>query len=177
MEISDELVPYVESKSDENVVYINFGENLKNEVSNLELGSIIHKLFEIEISIGNAEEKIGDILDNTYSRNIEESHLIELLEKFRVSNLYSRIKKSDKVYTEVPIMFKFENNYLNGKIDLVFYENGTWIIVDYKTCEFGQPKKDLYNIYSPQLRMYKESWRKVSKCDDIKTEILFIEKK
>ena len=80
-------------------------------------------------------------------------------------------RNSKAVYTEVPFSFKVltggsfggqdftQDTYVNGIIDLVFKENGQWIVVDYKTYEETESSHDLHRLYEPQLNAYKDVWQ------------------
>ena len=50
-----------------------------------------------------------------------------------------------------------------GVIDLAFWENGGWVIVDYKTDRTElRPIPELVNRYSPQVKSYADTWQSIT---------------
>ena len=52
---------------------------------------------------------------------------------------------------------------LNGVIDLVFLEPDGWIIEDYKTDEINGGLQSFIDYYTPQVKVYTESWEKITR--------------
>jgi len=177
-EVSEEIMGNIDELVNKNSIKIKVNFNEKTEVVNMQLGTIVHKLFETEIKEpDNMEYVINEILDNTQLYELTFDILQGIVEKFRKSEIYERIKKSEKAYTEVPISVKDENNvYTTGIIDLIFKENDNWVIVDYKTCDKSHSKVDLYKKYMAQIGIYKTAWEKVTGSSGTKIELCFVEK-
>jgi ATP-dependent exoDNAse (exonuclease V) beta subunit len=70
-----------------------------------------------------------------------------------------------------------QDTYVNGIIDLVFKEDGKWIIMDYKTYAETEASHDLRKIYEPQLSAYKDVWGNLTGEDVGEAEIFFIMKR
>jgi ATP-dependent helicase/nuclease subunit A len=47
--------------------------------------------------------------------------------------LLERARLASRVHREYPILFPHEGRLMEGVIDLAFVENGSWVIVDFKT--------------------------------------------
>ena len=85
------------------------------------------------------------------------------------SGLWQRARASLQCLTEVPFEIWFENGphgqggptLLRGAIDLVFREEGGWVLVDYKTDRIpaGGPES-LAERYRPQVRLYAQCWER-----------------
>jgi ATP-dependent helicase/nuclease subunit A len=154
-------------------------------------GKAVHEVLEYLLSMRPSDEILLSFIVYALEKNnlplYRKEELFELIQKFGNSELYSRIIKSEKILTEVPFNFKITaeeplykqlitNNtdirtnelspiLLNGIIDLVFYEEGGWIIVDYKTdCpEYEKDFEYLKNKYQPQIDVYEYVWEKLSR--------------
>lgn len=99
----------------------------------------------------------------------EESASLDLrqLSEFFASDLYSRIKKSDRVRREQKFLIKKsdaaldderlmeynDNSMLQGIADCMFEEDGEIVLIDYKT-DRGASEKTLAERYDLQLRLY-----------------------
>jgi ATP-dependent helicase/nuclease subunit A len=91
------------------------------------------------------------------------------IEKYLKSDLFARIKKSDKVYREQPFVLKksatiLESEYESGEIliqgiiDLLFEENGEIVLVDYKSGGSSYSDEALVKAkYEKQINLYKEA--------------------
>ncbi|MFP4662600.1 MAG: UvrD-helicase domain-containing protein [Halanaerobiales bacterium] len=122
-----------------------------------------------------------------------------LINKFKQSRLWQRILQSDKVLTEVPFSLKIDpddqlyqklyqnieiNNdknasstpiILSGIIDLVYREDNSWVIVDYKTDHVEDPEdiEKLSEIYSGQVEIYAAVWNKIT-GEEIKEQEIYL---
>ncbi len=126
------------------------------------------------------------------------NELSEMVQRFRESDLYNRVKMAAQSFTEVPFNLKIEPAdpfyqelafresgegragetpiIMTGIIDLVFQEPEGWVIVDYKTdCPVN--KRDyakLRQLYQKQISVYKTIWHKISQETVKETLIYFI---
>jgi len=85
------------------------------------------------------------------------------------SGLWQRARASLHFLTEVPFEIWFENGphgqggptLLRGAIDLVFREEGGWVLVDYKTDRIpAAGPESLAERYRPQVRLYAQCWER-----------------
>ncbi|MBN1299029.1 MAG: UvrD-helicase domain-containing protein [Actinobacteria bacterium] len=84
-----------------------------------------------------------------------------LVNEFLKSDLLQRLENAPLKYFEVPFAYNRDGQIMHGIIDLVFKENGGWVIVDYKTDDFEKdPARKL--AYIKQLQIYKEYWEKIT---------------
>lgn len=166
------------------------GEEVALKSDRLEIGTIIHRLFEVAIK---HEEALPDTIDAIAEAGKDSFITKDFLEatanKFKNSDLYKRVKKSDAVYTEVPFSYKIlansdyagktfeQDTYASGIIDLVFKENGEWIIYDYKTYAETESSHDVQKMYEPQLHAYKEAWEKITNERVSETNFYFVMKR
>ena len=102
----------------------------------------------------------------------EADEAIVLIDRVRKSDLWKRVEESKERHTEVPFAMAIDgqeigqaegNCLLDGVIDLVFRENGKWVIVDYKTDRVVGDLEPYMNYYSPQVKLYAKAWEKLSK--------------
>ena len=102
----------------------------------------------------------------------EADDAIALIDRVRKSDLWKRVEGSKERHTEVPFAMAVDGKaigqaegdcLLEGVIDLVFRENGKWVIVDYKTDRVVGNLESYMNYYSPQVKLYAKAWEKLSK--------------
>ena len=166
------------------------GDEAQVRADRLETGTIVHKLLEILVKNESAlADTMDALLEKDKDDSITKAFLEGVIEKFKKRKLYDRIKKSDAVYTEVPFSIKVsagdsfagnnfdQDTYVNGLIDLVFKEEGEWIIIDYKTYEETETSHELRKVYEPQLRVYKDVWENLTSEVVGEAEIFFVMKR
>ena len=131
--------------------------------------------------------------------------VVKVINDFKESKLWTRIKQSENVLTEVPFKLKinkdkdlynfvkdnmnsieeevdFDNKkgdiILSGVIDLVFKEDDERVIVDYKTdrAEDDSEIKKLKEAYEPQVELYEKVWEDMSDSKIKEAEIKFVPK-
>ena len=94
--------------------------------------------------------------------------LLALVDAVRGSAVWHRAMKSSERYTEVPFAVNLaadegERDVLEGVIDLVFRENGHWVVADYKTDSGEDPEfEERVGRYRAQVDLYAECWERVT---------------
>ncbi|HLN93898.1 MAG TPA: PD-(D/E)XK nuclease family protein, partial [Thermoanaerobaculia bacterium] len=88
----------------------------------------------------------------------EASEVRRLVGKIVASDLFRRSAHAGRRLTELPVLFRDSAGFLvEGKIDLLFEERGSWVVVDYKTDRWGR-SADRDSLarerYTPQLQDY-----------------------
>jgi ATP-dependent helicase/nuclease subunit A len=99
-------------------------------------GSFIHEIFErIALPGGeNADDVIESAAVEFSMGQTERDEARTLLERFLRSDLFtSRIGKSKRILREMPFVVPYDGSLVEGAMDLVFTENGTPVIVDFKS--------------------------------------------
>ena len=91
----------------------------------------------------------------------ETDKLIDVIERFMNSDLWGRIDDVEEKYFEVPFALSEEVNVVYGVIDLVFKEDGKWVIADYKTDDF-EKDEERKKVYTKQVELYKKYWEEIS---------------
>ena len=94
--------------------------------------------------------------------------LLALVDAVRGSAVWHRAMESSERYTEVPFAVNLAadeggRDVLEGVIDLVFRENGHWVVADYKTDSGEDPEfKERVGRYRAQVDLYAECWERVT---------------
>ena len=94
--------------------------------------------------------------------------LLALVDAVRGSAVWRRAMESDERHTEVPFAVNLgaeggERDVLEGVIDLVFRENGRWVVADFKTDSGEDPGfEERVGRYRAQVELYAECWEKVT---------------
>jgi ATP-dependent helicase/nuclease subunit A len=88
---------------------------------------------------------------------------VETVQKVTQSDIWKRACRSERRFTEIPFQILKEDapvpTVLRGAIDLIFKENGGWVLVDYKTDVVSAKNMDaLVEKYRPQLQVYAGAW-------------------
>lgn len=92
---------------------------------------------------------------------------IQTVEAVASSPVWQRAMRSSKRFVEVPFVVKYAPDadssvprIVRGAIDLLFQEEGGWVIVDYKTDSAGADT--VAEKYRPQLEEYRRAWEQIS---------------
>ncbi len=136
-------------------------------------GNVIHRLLEIY-----GEQKPPDpyltvtrILDEENRSPDEAREVLDLLQQMEDTPFWKRLKASPRRMREVPVSGQLRDpenrdrmQTVSGIIDLVFAEDGGWVIVDYKSdhIENETHRDQLVRYYSPQIQIYRHFWQHLS---------------
>jgi len=114
-----------------------------------------------------------------------EQALATLLERTARSRLWRRALGARRVYCEVPFHYAEELGgeeiVVHGAMDLVFEEEGGWVIVDYKTDEPPTGKAlgrrgagERLRDYAEQLEAYSRAWERITGFRVVEKWLLFV---
>ncbi|MTI83940.1 MAG: hypothetical protein FH756_08530 [Firmicutes bacterium] len=136
-------------------------------------GRVMHRVLEAcaEKVPSNLELFVENILAEEERDAGEKTEVLNLVNGILKSSLWKRMLKSEKRFVEVPLSVKVETGeygfttetIVSGAIDLVFLEDGGWVLVDYKTdtVEDNDMLAELVEYYTPQVQMYKNFWEEM----------------
>ena len=103
----------------------------------------------------------------------EASEVRRLVAKLVASELFRRSGNAGRRLTEIPVLFRDSAGFLvEGKIDLLFEEDGEWIVVDYKTDRWksGSERDDLARErYASQLNDYAAAVRALGESAKVRS--------
>jgi len=159
-------------------------------------GSAVHRIFDYLIKEDPDEQLLslhaGEALEKQGIPPKRKVELEELVQKFKKSDLYQRLKKAELKYSEVPFTINIEPTHslytelnrqdsrpiiLSGTIDLVFKEADGWVVVDYKT-DRPKNKKDypkLAEVYQKQIAIYSQVWQEITGEQVKQSSIYFVD--
>jgi ATP-dependent helicase/nuclease subunit A len=140
--------------------------SLREGEHGVEWGEVIHLLLQA------AQEDPDIELEGIASAALDEAgldsslapHAASLARSAMASPIWRRAHESETHFAEVPFQVLQEEGVevptvLRGVIDLVFKENGGWVLVDYKTDHLADSKPlELARRYAAQVRLYAEAW-------------------
>jgi ATP-dependent helicase/nuclease subunit A len=96
------------------------------------------------------------------------SALLDCVRAVQQSAIWKRARASKRVFAEIPLMALAAANEAEdgpmtirrGVIDLAFWENEGWVIVDYKT-DRAEPRliPKFVKYYGPQVESYADTWQ------------------
>lgn len=140
-----------------------------------ERGTAIHTFFQycnFDSARTDPAEEIERMVERGYlSRPQADSIIISNVEAFFKSDLYRRISKSVKIMREKKFMvavadldiesemmeaFRKSDGMIKGIADLIFEEDGSFVLVDYKS-DARASEETLKERYKMQLRLYKSA--------------------
>ena len=158
-------------------------------------GRVLHRLLERRMRFPGAKERemgpaelevlAGNLLRDEDRPSEEIRELIAVADRVAASELWQRAKSAEARLVEVPFATVVrsrdyglpdppEETLLNGAIDLVFREDRVWTLIDYKSDALTAPVADLAAFYEPQLRAYRDQWRKLT-GEETRAGLLFLE--
>jgi len=141
-------------------------EPLEQGEHGMEWGTVIHRL--LELAMKNPEAELMEFARSFLAEQGLEADLagsaVDLVHTVTRAPVWKRAVASPKRYTEVPFEITRQEpdslpTILRGVMDLVFHEEGGWVLVDYKTDSLqGMEPAKLAERYAPQIRLYREAW-------------------
>jgi len=158
-------------------------------------GSAVHRIFDYLVKEDPDEQLLslyaGKALEKQGISPKRKVELEELVQKFKKSDLYQRLKKAELKYSEVPFTINIEPAHplyaeldrqdsrpiiLSGTIDLVFKEADGWVVIDYKT---DRPKNEkdypkLVEVYQKQIAIYSQVWQEITGEQVKQSSIYFV---
>jgi ATP-dependent helicase/nuclease subunit A len=165
------------------------------DVGGIAWGSAVHRIFDYLIKEDPNEQLLSLHAEKALEKQgislKRKEELEELVQKFKKSDLYQRLKKAELKYSEVPFTINIEPAHplyaglegqdsrsviLSGTIDLVFKETDGWVVVDYKT---DRPKNEkdypkLAEVYQKQIAIYSQVWQDITGEKVKQTSIYFV---
>ena len=148
----------------------------------LEWGQAIHGLLELAMRhpdadlISRARTVLSENeLDATLALNAADT-----VASVTGSEIWKRALASKRRMTEVPFELMLEDvappTIIRGAIDLIFSEDGGWVLVDYKTDAINDRRDvdELSRRYAPQLRLYKQAWERCTGDKVIEAGFYFV---
>lgn len=145
-------------------------------------GVIMHRLFEEAVSDrlpSNPEPYVRGLIDQAGLAGHLVEDAVSALYRFRASALWREMRRSERVYTEVPVggnETEGGSGYaIRGVIDLVFKWKGGWRIIDYKTdAATSEEELELLRLkYMPQVQEYANFWTRAT-GDPVECEFWFV---
>ena len=136
----------------------------------VEWGEAVHRLLDIAMRNPKADllRLAGRILQEHDWTGIVPRKLWGTVRAVTKSEIWRRAMRSPKRYSEIPfqILMAEEDGMdvptvVRGVIDLVFFEDDGWVIVDYKTDKLrSNDPCALVEKYAAQVRLYALAWKK-----------------
>ncbi len=134
----------------------------------LEWGQAIHTL--LEVAMRHPDADLVSRARTALSENDLDANLArdaaDTVASVAGSEIWGRALASKRRLTEVPFQLLLEGaeppTLIRGVIDLVFSEDGGWVLVDYKTDTIKDQRDAdaLSRKYAPQLRLYRQAWER-----------------
>ena len=149
-------------------------------------GRVIHKTLQKygEDSTIDLKRFITSVLVEEERSTDEVDEVIGVIRNVAQSTYWKRAMASQERYFEIPFGLKVESVtcgekdiVIQGVIDLVFWENDGWVIVDYKTDHYQseEQKEQLVDYYQAQIERYGEHWTKLTGRRVKEVALLFTE--
>ena len=158
-------------------------------------GSAVHRIFDYLIKEDPDEQLLSLQIENALEKQgislKRKEELAGIVQKFKESDLYQRLKKAELKYSEVPFTINIGLAHplytelagqdsrpviLSGTIDLVFKEADGWVVIDYKT---DRPKNEkdypeLVEVYQKQIDIYSQVWQEITGEQVKQSSIYFV---
>ncbi|MCC8165939.1 MAG: UvrD-helicase domain-containing protein [Planctomycetes bacterium] len=143
----------------------------------LGFGDVLHRLLEAAGGDGDLQAMAAELLRE---HDLPEDRLEEVLVLVRAviaSDLWQRAASAEKVFRETPFAVREDRDgvptVLHGVIDLVFRENGAWVVVEYKSDRLrGVNLLAAARRHRAQLDAYAAAWER-SRGEPVKEKGVF----
>ena len=138
------------------------------------IGSAVHEAMQAVVERSSSPEEAADEASAAWELvPAEASEVRRLVGKLVASDLFRRSGLASRRLTEIPVLFRDAAGFLvEGKIDLLFEEDGEWLVVDYKTDRWksGGDRDDLARErYASQLNDYAAAVRALGKSAKVRS--------
>ncbi len=135
-------------------------------------GNVVHKALE---ACGRGKRDKLELLAANWMEEEElqekdTTRLLSLVDNIMKSELWKRLLASSEKYFEMPFSIAEGDTILAGAIDLVFKEDGEWVLVDYKTDNF-EKDPERKRAYDKQLAIYAAHWESIT-GEPVKDKVL-----
>jgi ATP-dependent helicase/nuclease subunit A len=124
-----------------------------------DFGSLVHLILEwIALDASGSERAAGmaEALAPRFGLDAEgASRAAEAIRRALALPVMDRARRSGRVWRELPLWFPEGDQLIEGKVDLVFEEEGGLVIVDYKTDHIAPDQAQAQaGFHAPQLQLY-----------------------
>ena len=138
-------------------------EDLDRSGSGVAYGTAIHRLFDDAIHDRLPADPTACVkrrLDEAGAGSELLPHALDALQHFRNSEIWTELRASERVYTEVPFAISQPKKIIRGVIDLVYDSPAGWKLVDYKThaVKTDREVRALCERSADQVNAYAEHW-------------------
>jgi ATP-dependent helicase/nuclease subunit A len=136
-----------------------------------DFGNVVHRLLEAIMRDPGLDVPIhvDFLLRDEGLPPGERDTVIRLVENARSTELWQQASRAKHCLVEVPFALAVPGldisasgdsgeTIVKGVIDLVFWDQGAWVIVDYKSDIVGEHLSDLVSRYTSQLQSYRRYW-------------------
>jgi len=128
------------------------------------LGTLVHRLLEVADRMKPDEiERYGTLLLEREGLNVPVDQVMRIVTAIMDNPVYQRSLSAERVYRELPLVFKHEEGVVHGIIDLLFREGGKWVLADYKVImDPAKADRDsLKEKYQGQMELYAMGLKKL----------------
>lgn len=128
-----------------------------------EWGELVHRVLELASKHPTSDMKVFALseLESSVFPIEEQDELFRNIDAVINSSIWARAMSSEMVLAETPFTVSSpkQKEVLSGEIDLLFRENGFWVIVDYKSDAVDGNLDDLVQHYQGQISTYATCWQ------------------
>ncbi|UCF30956.1 MAG: UvrD-helicase domain-containing protein [bacterium] len=138
-------------------------------------GTVIHGLLEAAMTRPEVDlEELSRSLCANQDLDVERAaEFVRTAREAAQSSEWARARRAERIFTEIPYTRLLEGREIEtvetGVMDLVFEEDGGWVIVDYKT---GAQDLERYRF---QLEAYQEAWESFGAGEVKEVGILWVD--
>jgi ATP-dependent exoDNAse (exonuclease V) beta subunit len=119
-------------------------------------GQAFHRIMELaELSRPRLPAGLARSVASGLGIEDEAAELERIVATVLGSDLIKRAARSVRSYREVPFTLPWEGDFIEGRIDLLFEDDGAWTLVDYKTDDVAPSGlEERVAVYEPQAAVY-----------------------
>ena len=135
-------------------------------------GTAYHSFLEkLDFAHADSEAAVAEQLARLTAGGLLDPLQAELIEPARIArflagSLGQRLRASQRMLREQEFTFLAptaggEQILVQGMLDLAFWENDGWVLIDYKTGGYGKDDEQLRQLYGPQLAYYRQAMERL----------------
>jgi ATP-dependent exoDNAse (exonuclease V) beta subunit len=138
----------------------------------MDFGVAVHGALEavdLQATVAEQRKQIEQFLALTGLSDEDKQRAVKMVGSAISSELLARARTAEQVYRELPFTQVLGEGLMEGQVDLLFYEKGQWVLVDYKTDARVEVAK-----YTEQLRAYEIALKQVAGIDLAQKLLFFL---
>jgi ATP-dependent helicase/nuclease subunit A len=153
-------------------------EIVEDDPHGKQIGALVHaalEIVEIKAPLASQKRDAQQFIAAAHASDPVKQRALQLVETALASPLWARLRRSSQVLREVPFCVELDGALVEGFMDVIFEENGNWIIADYKSDAITPAQlEQRAQFYRSQMATYGAAFAKITGKPPAEKILLFL---